>query len=116
MRVRQAESEGEFDFAALREQLKPQCDALIATYEEKRSALIPMMHLFQDHQGYVSQDAMRAAAEMLDLTPAVVESTVSFYTLFFRKPVGKYMLQVCRGLMCELRGAENIMAYFREKL
>lgn len=105
-----------FDFAALRAQLQPQCDALIAQYEEKRSALLPMMHLFQDHQGYVSQDAMRAAAEMLDLTPAVVESTVSFYTLFFRKPVGKYMLQVCRGLMCELNGAEKIMAYFREKL
>ncbi len=96
--------------------LRPQCDALIAQYEDRRSALLPMMHLFQEHQGYVSQDAMRAAAEMLELSPAVVESTVSFYTLFFRKPVGKYMLQVCRGLMCELNGAESIMAYFRETL
>jgi hypothetical protein len=59
---------------------------------------------------------MRFVAALLDLSPAVVESTVSFYTLFFQKPVGKYMLQVCRGLMCELRGAEDIMAYFREKL
>ena len=50
------------------------------------------------------------------MTPAVVESTVSFYTLFFRKPVGKYMLQVCRGLSCAINGAEDIMAYFREKL
>jgi NADH-quinone oxidoreductase subunit E len=98
------------------EELRPRCEALIAQYEEKRSALLPMMHLFQEHQGYVSQDAMRFAAQLLDLSPAVVESTVSFYTLFFRKPVGKYMLQVCRGLMCELRGAEKIMAYFREKL
>jgi len=114
--IRQAQDDNAFDFASLRAQLQPQCDALIAQYEEKRSALLPMMHLFQDHQGYVSQDAMRAAAEMIDLTPAVVESTVSFYTLFFRKPVGKYMLQVCRGLMCELNGAEKIMAYFREKL
>jgi NADH-quinone oxidoreductase E subunit len=98
------------------EQLRPQCEALIAQYEQKRSALLPMMHLFQEHQGYVSHDATRFAAQMLDLSPAVVESTISFYTLFFRKPVGKYMLQVCRGLMCELRGAEKIMAYFREKL
>lgn len=105
-----------FDFEALASELKPQCEALIAQYEEKRSALLPMMHLFQEHQGYVSQDAMRFAARLLDLSPAVVESTISFYTLFFRKPVGKYMLQVCRGLMCELRGAEKIMAYFREKL
>lgn len=105
-----------FDFEALASELKPQCEALIAQYEEKRSALLPMMHLFQERQGYVSHDAMRFAARLLDLSPAVVESTISFYTLFFRKPVGKYMLQVCRGLMCELRGAEKIMAYFREKL
>ena len=59
---------------------------------------------------------MRAVSEMLDLSLAVVESTVSFYTLFYRKPVGKYMLQVCRGLACTLNGAEDIMAYFREQL
>jgi hypothetical protein len=52
----------------------------------------------------------------LGLAPAVVESTVSFYTLFFRKPVGKYMLQVCRNLSCIINGAEEIMAYFREQL
>ncbi len=105
-----------FDFEALAATLRPQCEALIATYEHPRSALLPMMHLFQDHQGYVSREAMRFAAELLDLSPAIVESTVSFYTLFFRKPVGKYMLQVCRGLMCELNGAEATMARFREKL
>ncbi len=111
---RKSEENGVFTelFAALR----PQCEAIIAQYEDSRSALLPMMHLFQEHQGYVTQDAMRAAAEMLNLTPAVVESTVSFYTLFFRKPVGKYMLQVCRGLMCQINGADDIMAYFREKL
>lgn len=106
----------DFDFNALAHELKPQCEALIAQYEQPRSALLPIMHLFQARQGYVSQAAMQFAAELLESTPAEVESTVSFYTLFFRKPVGKYMLQVCRGLMCELRGADNIMAYFREKL
>ncbi len=105
-----------FDFKALANELKPKCDALIGQYEHSRSALLPIMHLFQDRQGYVSQDAMAFAAELLEITPAEVESTVSFYTLFFRKPVGKYMLQVCRGLMCELRGADDILAYFREKL
>jgi NADH-quinone oxidoreductase subunit E len=105
-----------FEFEALARELRPECEALIAKYEEPRSALLPMMHLFQQHQGYVSKDAMRFAAELIGITPAVVESTVSFYTLFFQKPVGKYMLQVCRGLMCELNGADEIMAYFREKL
>ncbi len=103
-------------FDLLLEELRPQCAHIIAQYEEKRSALLPLMHLFQERQGYVSQEAMHAAADMVGVTPAVVESTVSFYTLFFRKPVGKYMLQVCRGLMCQINGADDIMAYFREKL
>ncbi len=104
------------EFDALFASLRPQIDALIAQYEEKRSALLPIVHLFQEQQGYVTHDAMRAVAQLLDITPAVVESTVSFYTLFFRKPVGKYMLQVCRGLMCQINGADDIMAHFREKL
>ena len=104
------------NFPALRERLKPECERIIAQYEHKRSALLPMMHLFQQHEGFVSREAMQTGAEMLELTQAEVEGTVSFYTLFFPKPVGKYMLQVCRGLSCTINGAEDIMAYFREKL
>ena len=104
------------DFPALRERLRPECEAIIAQYEQSRSALLPLVHLFQEHEGYASAEAMRAVSEMLNLSLAVVESTVSFYTLFFRKPVGKYMLQVCRGLACTINGAEDIMAYFRERL
>jgi NADH-quinone oxidoreductase subunit E len=104
------------NFPALLEKLRPECEAIIARYERPRSALLPLIHLFQQHEGYASAEAQRAVAEMLELSPAVVESTVSFYTLFFRKPVGKYMLQVCRGLACSINGAEDIMAYLREKL
>ena len=103
-------------FPALLAELTPECDALIAQYEQPRSALLPIIHLFQSREGFTSPEAMRATAAMLDLTPAVVESTVSFYTLFFRKPVGKYVLQVCRGLSCSISGANDIMAYFREQL
>ena len=109
-------TEREKNFPALRERLKPQCESIIAQYEEKRSALLPLMHLFQQYEGFVSSESMRAAAEMLELTMAEVEATVSFYTLLYRRPVGKYMLQVCRGLACSINGAEDIMAYFREKL
>ncbi|HZZ66028.1 MAG TPA: NAD(P)H-dependent oxidoreductase subunit E [Candidatus Baltobacteraceae bacterium] len=108
--------DGALSFEALYAQLKPQCDEIIARYEVRRSALLPLVHLFQEHEGYASPQAMRAVAQMLDLSLAVVESTVSFYTLFFRKPVGTYVLQVCRGLACSLNGADDIMAYFRRKL
>jgi NADH-quinone oxidoreductase subunit E len=97
-------------------QLRPACATIIEQYEQSRSALIPLAHLFQEHEGYLSQNAIVAIAYLLELTPAVVESTVSFYTLFFRKPVGKYMLQVCRNLSCLINGAEEIMAHFRERL
>jgi NADH-quinone oxidoreductase subunit E len=109
-------TEREKNFSGLRERLEPECERIIAQYEEKRSALLPIMHLFQEHEGFVSPEAMNAAAEMLDLTQAEVEGTVSFYTLLYRRPVGKYMLQVCRGLACCINGAEDIMAYFREQL
>ncbi len=104
------------NFPQLLERLRPECEAIIGRYEHSRSALLPLVHLFQQHEGYASPEAQRAVAQMLRLTPAVVESTVSFYTLFFGKPVGKYVLQVCRGLACAISGAEDIMAYFREKL
>jgi len=103
-------------FPEVAARLKPEAERIVAQYEHKRSALLPLMHLFQQHEGYVSREAMRFAAELLDVTPGVVESTVSFYTLFFRRPVGKYMLQVCRGMSCTIQNAEDIMAYFREKL
>jgi NADH-quinone oxidoreductase E subunit len=106
----------EKSFPALLERLEPECREIIARYEEKRSALLPIMHLFQEHEGFVSPQAMFAAAEMLEITPAEVEGAVSFYTLFYRRPIGRYMLQPCRGLACTINGAEDVMAYFREKL
>ncbi len=109
-------SEREAKFPALLAELRPHCERLIAQYERKRSALLPIVHLFQEREGYVSHEAMRAVAAMLDLTPAEVESTVSFYTLFFRRPIGKYLIQVCRGLSCSINGAPEVMARCRERL
>jgi NADH-quinone oxidoreductase subunit E len=109
-------TEREQNFPALIERLRPECERIIAQYEQKRSALLPLMHLFQENEGFVSLQAMHAAAEMLQLTQAEVEGTVSFYTLLYRRPVGKYMLQICRGLACSIGGAEDIMAYVRNKL
>jgi len=106
----------EFDFDRLRARLQPECYEIIARYEDARSALIPLVRLFQEHEGYASPAALEAVAELLHLPLAVVESTISFYTLFFRKPIGKYMLQPCRGLSCIINGAEEIMAHFRARL
>lgn len=103
-------------FDALYARLLPEIEPLIAQYEQKRSALIPLAHLFQEHEGYVSADAQAAIAYLVGEPVAVVESTISFYTLLFRKPVGKYMVQICRNLSCILNGADDIMAYARQQL
>lgn len=104
------------DFLALLQRLQPECDRIIARYERKRSALLMLGHLFQEHEGYVTAEAITAISGMLGITRAETEGTLSFYTLLFRRPIGKYMLQPCRGLACAINGAENVMAYFREKL
>lgn len=103
-------------FDALYARLLPEIEPLIAQYEQKRSALIPLAHLFQEHEGYVSADAQAAISYLVGESPATVESTISFYTLLFRRPVGKYMVQICRNLPCVLNGADDVMAYARQQL
>ncbi len=96
--------------------VKPECEAAIARYPVRRSALLPILHLFQAEEGWVSPEAMAACAEMVDEPVSIVESTASFYTLFFKRPVGKFMLQPCRGIACLINGAQEAMDHFRERL
>ena len=65
---------------------------LIARYPQKKSAVLPLLHLAQDQEGYVSPEAIEEVADLLDLTPALVLGTCSFYTMFKREPVGKRVL------------------------
>lgn len=104
------------DFAAVVARVKPDAERILTQYEDARSALLPIIHRFQAVQGYVSGEAMQQTADWVRVPRAVVESTVSFYTLFYRRPVGRYMLQVCRNLSCTLCGAEQIMEHFRSRL
>ncbi len=76
--------------------------------ERRRSVLIPALHIVQEQQGYVSAAAMREVAAVVGCTPAEVEDVVTYYSMFYTKPVGKYVLQVCRTLSCALTGAERL--------
>jgi len=104
------------DFAKLRAKLQPEIDRIVAQYPQRRSALLPLVHLFQDHIGYVTREVVHYVADVCGVTEAQCESVISFYTLFYRRPIGKYNLQVCRNLSCMLRGAKEIMERFRERL
>ncbi len=82
---------------------------IISRYPRKKSALIPLLHLTQEQNGYVTEDAMRHLAELLDITPAEVLGTATFYEMFKFEPVGKYMINVCQTLSCALLGAGKLI-------
>jgi NADH-quinone oxidoreductase subunit E len=84
--------------------------------ERRRSALLPALYLVQQQQGYVSARAMEHVAEVIGVAPAEVEDVVSYYTMFSAKPVGTYVLQVCRTLSCALNGAERVTDVLARKL
>jgi NADH-quinone oxidoreductase E subunit len=83
---------------------------IVARYppDRKRSAVLPALYLVQAQLGHVTAQSMRYVAGLLDMTPADVEDVVSFYTMFYTKPVGRFVLQVCRTLSCALNGAERV--------
>ena len=93
-------------------------DEIIQRYppDRKRSAVLPALYLVQAQQGYITTNAMRHVAKLLEMTPADVEDVVSFYTMFYTKPVGKFVLQVCRTLSCALNGAERVTEELSAKL
>jgi len=93
-------------------------DAILTRYppDRKRSAVLPALYLVQRQQGYITANAMRHVAELLEITPADVEDVVSFYTMFYTKPVGKYVINVCRTLSCAINGAERVTEEICAKL
>jgi NADH-quinone oxidoreductase subunit E len=84
--------------------------------DQRRSAVLPALYLVQDQQGYITANSMRYVAGLLSITPADVEDVVSYYTMFFTKPVGTFVLSVCRTLSCALNGAERVTEELRSAL
>jgi len=76
--------------------------------DQRKSAILAALYLAQDQQGYLTRNAMRHVAEVIGCTSADVEDVVSFYTMFYTRPVGRHVIQVCRTLSCALLGAERV--------
>lgn len=85
-------------------------------YPHFRSALLPALHLVQEEQGFVSEDAMVEVADLLRLTPADVKSVASYYTMYFKKPIGRHVVDICTNLACKVRGSDDVVDYVRKKL
>ena len=91
-------------------------DAIVARYPERMAALIPVLYVAQGEFGYLTQQVLDLVAQRLDLPPAKVLHTATFYTMLHKKPVGRHHLQVCRNISCYLRGCDSLMAVIERKL
>lgn len=85
-------------------------------YPISRSALIPALHLAQAEQGYLPLEIQHEVAELFDISLHEVHSVVTFYDMFFEKPVGKHLLHVCKNVSCMLRGGDALMSHLCQKL
>ena len=85
-----------------------QSKQIISQYTNKKSAILPLAHLAQDQDGWLSPEAMREIAKLVDVTAAQVQGTCSFYTMFKREPVGKYLVSVCTNVTCLVLGGPEI--------
>jgi NADH-quinone oxidoreductase subunit E len=89
---------------------------LQALYPDRRAALLPVLRMAQETLGYVSPEAEVYVAGLFDLSPAHVHEVATFYSLFFKQPVGRHVVSVCHNLSCTLLGAEDVIADLQERL
>ena len=89
---------------------------IIGRYPVPKSALIPLLHLAQEQDGIVADDAMVHIAELVGVTPAEVLGTCSFYEMFKREPVGRYLVNVCTNISCQLRGGDELLHHAEQAL
>ena len=100
----------------LRSRLGPDAAEIIGRYPKRRSALMPLLHLVQAEQGYVTEEGLTFCAEQLGLEEAEVTAVASFYTMFKRRPVGEYHVGVCTNSLCAVMGGDAIFADLKEYL
>ena len=97
------------DLPPLTEQTRLEAREIMARYPVPRSALLPMLHLVQSVQGYVSPEGVALCAEELGLTKAEVGAVATFYTMYKRSPAGRHLVSVCTNTLCSVLGGQRIM-------
>lgn len=91
-------------------------EAVAARYPNRRSAIIPALHLAQEHYGWLPPEAFEAVAEALETTPAFCQSVASFYDMFHLQPMGKHLIEVCTNVACALNGGGEVLEEFQDQL
>ena len=100
----------------LRDKFDSEIEKILARYPDKRSAVMPVMYLAQQAYGYLSNEAMLEIAELLDMPISEVHSVAGFYTLYYKKPVGRHVIHFCNDFPCTLRGSEQKLDHVCKRL
>ncbi|MBD3163248.1 MAG: NADH-quinone oxidoreductase subunit NuoE [Candidatus Eisenbacteria bacterium] len=101
---------------ALTDEEEQRIERLFTRYPTRQAVILPMLWLIQEKIGWIPEEAIALVAERCEVPPSHVHSVVSFYTMYNRAPVGRYHLQVCTNLSCQLMGAESLLDCLRRKL
>jgi NADH-quinone oxidoreductase subunit E len=101
---------------ALSPERERKLEEILTRYPTKMAATLPLLHLCQEENGWVSDEVIQYVSRRLDVTPAHVQGVVTFYTIYNQHPVGKHQLWVCRTLPCALRGAYDVIAHCEKRL
>lgn len=97
-------------------QTEEKLDKLLEGYPDKRAACLPALYLAQDELGWVPDDAITWVSERLEMAKSEVEGVATFYTMFNKREVGKYHLELCTNISCSLCGAEQVLEAIQEEL
>jgi NADH-quinone oxidoreductase subunit E len=89
---------------------------IIGRFPRKKSALIPLLHLAQEQDGFVTTDAMEHIAELVEVTPAEVLGTCTFYEMFKLEPIGRYCINICTNIACQLLGGWELLEHAEARL
>ncbi|MDP9348878.1 MAG: NAD(P)H-dependent oxidoreductase subunit E [Gemmatimonadota bacterium] len=87
-------------------------EKVLSRYPDRQAALLPALHLAHELRGYISPETMDEVAERLQLPPAYVRGVATFYTMYNLGPVGKYLIQVCTNISCNLCGSDEVLEAF----
>jgi NADH-quinone oxidoreductase E subunit len=89
---------------------------VVARYPMARSAMLPALHIAQEEEGFITEAAINAVAEVIGAKPDEVETVATFYSMYFQKPVGKHVIKVCTSISCYLRGCDQLLEHLENRL
>lgn len=98
------------------EETRARMRAAAAMYPSARSAMLTALHIAQEEDGYITPEGIEAVAEALSLRPDEVASVVSFYSMYYRQPVGRHVIKVCTSISCYLRGCDELLTHLEHRL